>query len=187
MIFSNTTIDQIKKKSGLSFDRVSDFSTLATLIGEETKSTIGATTLKRLFGYIEDARETNQSTLNIIARYLNFESWDEYVNSFRMDSMWNENTDTIWTANLVVGAIIDVAYLNRTVKFEVVNTPEGKALRVVDAKNSSLQNDDIAYIDRLRKGERLEARKVCRGASSGSYRTNGEIRTIIVSSVSTTI
>lgn len=40
--------------------------------------------------------------------------------------------------------------------------------------------NDIAYIDRLRKGEKLEARKVCRGTSSGSYRTNGEVKSIKV-------
>lgn len=180
MIFSNTIIEQIKQKSGLSFDRAADFSSLAALISEDTKNTIGATTLKRLFGYIEDARETNQSTLNIIARYLGFTSWEEYINSFRMDSSWNDDSDTIWVANLTLGASIEVVYLNRSVSFEVVNTIEGKALRVVDAKNSSLRKDDIAYVDRLRKGERLEARKVCRGTASGSYRTNGEIRTLNV-------
>lgn len=180
MVFSNKTIEQLKLKSGLSFDRASDFSKLATLISNETKCTIGITTLKRLFGYIDDSRETNKGTLNIIAQYIGYHSWEEYVSTMRIDSDWNLDSDTIWIACLSLGTVIKVGYLNRTVTFEVVNAEEGKALRVIDANNSSLHMNDIAYIDRLRKGEKLEARKVCRGTSLGSYRTNGEVKSIKV-------
>lgn len=178
MIFSNKTIEHIKKKSGLFFDRASDFSTLADLIANETKSTIGVTTLKRLFGYIDDARETNKGTLNILAQFIGYNSWEEYVSTLRIDSDWIVESDTLWIACLSIGTVIEVGYLNRMVIFEVVIAPEGKALRVMNAKNSSLHKADIVYIDRLRKGEKLEARKVCRENSSGACRTNGEVRSI---------
>lgn len=178
MVFSNKTIEHIKKKSSLSFDRASDFSTLAALIADETKSTIGVTTLKRLFGYISDPRETNKGTLNILAQYIGYHSWEEYISEMRIDSDWNLDSDTIWVACLSIGSGIEVGYLNRMVTFEVIIAPEGKALRVMNTINSSLHKDDIAYIDRLRKGEKLEARKVCRGTTFGSYRTNGEVRSI---------
>lgn len=178
MILSNKTIGQIKKKSGLSFDRATDFSVLASLIGNETKCTIGITTLKRLFGYIDDPRDTNKGTLNILALYLGYQTWEEYISTMRIDSDWNVESDTVWVVAQSLGTTIEVCYLNRAVTFEVVSTEEGKALKVINSKNSSLQKDDIAYIDRIRKGEKLEARKVCRGDSLGSYRTNGEIRSI---------
>lgn len=178
MILSNKTIGQIKKKSGLSFDRATDFSVLASLIGNETKCTIGITTLKRLFGYIDDPRDTNKGTLNILALYLGYQTWEEYVSTMRIDSDWDVESDTVWVITLSFGMTVEVCYLNRTVTFEVISTEEGKALRVINSQNSSLKKDDIAYIDRIRKGEKLEARKVCRGASLGSYRTNGEVRSI---------
>ncbi len=180
MIFSNKTIEDIKLRSGLSFDRASDFSSLAILIANETRHTIGATTLKRLFGYIDDVRETNQSTLNIVARYLDFNSWEEYTNSFRMDSSWNVDSDTIWVENLIEGTFVEVAYLNRSVSFEVVLLDGQKVLKVIRAENSSLHFGDFAYIDRLRKGECLEARKVVRDKILGSYKTNGELKRIKV-------
>lgn len=96
----------------------------------------------------------------------------------RIDSDWNVESDTVWVIALSLGTTIEVCYLNRAVTFEVVSAEEGKALKVIYSKNSSLQKDDIAYIDRIRKGEKLEARKVCRGHSLGSYRTNGEVRSI---------
>ena len=178
MIFSNKTIEHIRKKSGLSFDRASDFSTLASLISNVTKHSIGITTLKRLFGYIDDSRETNKSTLNIIALYLGYSSWEDYISTMRVDSDWNVESETLWIAVLPIETQIEVSYLNRVVIFEVLTTEEGKALKVIDTKNSSLRKDDIVYLDRLKKGEPLEARKVYRGQSLGSYRTNGEVRLI---------
>ncbi|MCM1139397.1 MAG: hypothetical protein NC453_12575 [Muribaculum sp.] len=180
MIFSNKTIEQLREKSGLNFDRASDFSSLAALIANDTKHTIGVTTLKRLFGYIEDTRVTNQSTLNIIAQYLGYKSWEVYANSFRIDSDWNDDHETIWIENLMTGTKIEVAYLNRYVCFEVLEYDGFKALKVTSANNSSLKIGDIAFIDRLRKGERLEARKVIRGTVLGSYKTNGELKRITV-------
>lgn len=79
---------------------------------------------------------------------------------------------------MTFGTTVEVCYLNRAVTFEVISTEGGKALMVINSKNSSLNKDDIAYIDRIRKGEILEARKVCRGDFIGSYRTNGEVRSI---------
>lgn len=178
MILSNQTIGQIKKKSGLSFDRAMDFSVLASLISNQTRCTIGITTLKRLFGYIDDPRDTNKGTLNILAQYLGYQTWEEYISTMRIDSDWNVESDTVWVIAMSLGTKIEVCYLNRAVTFEVVSAEEGKALKVINSKNSSLQKDDIAYIDKIRKGEKLEARKVCRGDSFGSYRTNGEIRSI---------
>lgn len=180
MIFSNQTIEHLKEKSDLTFDKASDFSTLASFIANETKHTIGVTTLKRLFGYIEDARETNQSTLNIIAQYLGYKSWDLYINSFRIDSTWNDDQDTIWIENLMIGTKIEVMYLNRCVCFVVIEHDGFKALKVDSANNSSLKIGDIAFIDRLRKGECLEARKVIRGSVFGSYKTNGELKRITI-------
>lgn len=52
MILNDTIIDDIKRKSGLLFDKAGDFDLLSTYVYKETGRTIGVTTLKRLFGYI---------------------------------------------------------------------------------------------------------------------------------------
>lgn len=180
MVLSNRIISDLTEKSGLLLDRATDFAILADQIFSTTKQTIGVTTLKRLTGYIDDPRETNKGTLNILAVYLGYPSWDDYMCGQRMDSDWNVESDVIWIASLEEGTSIEVSYLNRGVSFIAINTSEGKALRVTGVRNSSLRIDDIAFIDRIRKGEKLEARKVCRGKENGSYRTNGEVKSIIV-------
>lgn len=178
MVFSEQIIEQLKVKSGLSFNKASDFTSLSDMIMSKTGQSIGVTTLKRLFGYIDDARDTNTSTLDIIAAFLGFNSWNEYLTVIRVDSDWNRDYDTIWVENLSLNSIIEVSYLNRVVTFQVVFAEGRKALKVLHITNSSLKTGDIAFIDKIRKGEKLEARKVCRGTSSGSYRTNGDVKTI---------
>lgn len=49
MILNNAIIDDIKRNSGLLFDKAGDFGLLSTYIFKETGRTIGVTTLKRLF------------------------------------------------------------------------------------------------------------------------------------------
>ena len=71
MILNDTIIDDIKRKSGLMFDKAVDFGLLSSYIYKDTGRTIGVTTLKRLFNYINDERKTSEYTLNTIALYFN--------------------------------------------------------------------------------------------------------------------
>lgn len=178
MLLSSLTIEALKEKSGLGFDRSSDFSILASLIGKKTGHSIGATTLKRLFGYIDDPRQTNKSTLNLVAQYLGYDTWETYENSIRIDSEWDFQSDSIWIDELYTGQNLIIGYLNRQIRFEVVNTDTRKALKVIQAINSSLKIGDILFIDKIDIGRKLEARKVLRASFSGTYKTNGEIKTI---------
>ena len=56
MRLSKVTIDEIKQKSGLDFEMVKDYATFGEMIYETTGRRLGVTTLKRLFGNIEDER-----------------------------------------------------------------------------------------------------------------------------------
>lgn len=127
MLLSSLTIESLKAISGLRFDRASDFDSFAKLIYDKTGCSIGVTTLKRLFGYIDDPRDTNKSTLNILARYLGFDSWKTYECSIRIDSEWNIPTESIWVAELELGQAITIRYLDRIVRFEVESC-EGERL-----------------------------------------------------------
>lgn len=52
------------------FDKAVDFGLLSSYIYKDTGRTIGVTTLKRLFNYINDERKTSEYTLNTIALYM---------------------------------------------------------------------------------------------------------------------
>ena len=153
MILNNAIIEDIKEKSSLLFDKAGDFSILSSLIFKETGRNIGVTTLKRLFHYIQDDRKASEYTLNTIALYVGYKSWEEYSSAKNLVSDWGYNDETLY-----------------------IHALEGENyLKVVSSENSSLKTNDLLFVYKIRKGEILEAEKVIRGDSIGNYKTHGEI------------
>lgn len=181
MILENSILEEIKQKANLSFDKAKDFSILSDIIFKETNRMIGVTSLKRLFGYINDDRNTNEYTLNTIAIFLGSDSWHDYLKLRRIDSEWDYNDDAIYVQRLDVGTKISVCYLNRKIQFVVEEIEGENVLVVISSENSSLQKGDIAYINKIEIGEILQAEKVIRGESSGTYKTNGKITSVEIS------
>lgn len=175
MILSQDIIKDIKSKSNLLFDNAADFKVLTELIDKETGRTIGLTTIKRLFGYIDDDRKTSQYTLNTLALYLGFNDWKEYSKAKNLDSDWNFDTDKVLIAEQTTGEKIHVKYLDRIISFVVTEYDNQKVLRVEKAENSSLKVNDILLVNSLQVGKIIEADKVIRGKNIGNYRTHGEI------------
>lgn len=175
MILSQDIIKDIKEKSNLMFDKAADFNVLTDEISKETGRTIGLTTIKRLFGYIDDDRKTSQYTLNTLALYLGYSDWKEYSRSKNLDSDWNFDTDKVLIAEQTIGTMIHVKYLDRIVTFVVTEYDNQKVLRVEKAENSSLKVNDILFVNSLQVGNIIEADKVIRGKNIGNYRTHGEI------------
>lgn len=175
MILPESTISEIKNESKLSFDKAKDFESVCTLIEESTKRHIGVTTIKRLFGYINDDRKPNAYTLNTIALFLGFPTWEEYVASKRLDSIIGFRDEAVYIHTLKLGAVIDVKYLNRELSFIVESIDGVNVLRVISAQNSSLCCDDVLFVYRLKVGEIIEAEKLIRKEEIGNYRTNGKI------------
>ena len=78
------------------FDKAGDFSILSSLIFKETGRNIGVTTLKRLFHYIQDDRKASEYTLNTIALYVGYKSWEEYSSAKNLVSDWGYNDETLY-------------------------------------------------------------------------------------------
>lgn len=125
MTLNNIIIEKIKKRSKLLFDKAGDFDLLSMYVFNETGRTIGVTTLKRLFNYVDDDRKASDYTLNTIAIYLGYKDWRELIQQVNIDSVWEYEDETIYIHSLEVGTHIDFSYLNREVSFIVVQS--GKA------------------------------------------------------------
>ena len=112
MILSNIVIDDLKDKSGLLFDQAKDFDMLAKLILDVTQRSIGVTTLKRLMGYIDDDHRTNSYTLNTIALYLGFSTWDDYLLARSVDSIWGFQDSAVYIHELELDSEVLVKYMD---------------------------------------------------------------------------
>lgn len=178
MVLNVQIINRLKEKANLSFDKAKDFTILSSVIFEETKRSIGVTTIKRLLGYIDDSRKTNEYTLNTIAIYLGYKNWDELCCSLRIDSDWNFEGDKVYVDDLEVGKEVCISYWDREVVFVVIEYKRMKALKVTKVLNSSLKEGDILLIHCLEIGKILEAKEVYRDNLVGNYRTNRELSEI---------
>lgn len=137
------TIYQLKIKSGLSFSQSKDYALLAGMIESATGEHISDNTLRRLMGVKEDAGVPRMVTLDIIARYLGYKSWDLYQrfgSSETPDSRFVEDKKVISSSHLTVGQQIELKYHpNRTLVLEycgneifLVKTVSGGSLQVGD-------------------------------------------------------
>ena len=63
-----------------------DFVFLSGAVFERTRETMSPTTLKRLWGYIDGADQTRNSTLEILSRFLGFEGWEQFVEEIGKDN-----------------------------------------------------------------------------------------------------
>lgn len=175
MQFSRLTIQSLKQISGLAFDKAKDYETLANLIREKTSRPMGTTTIKRLFGYINDNRKTNEYTLNTISMFLGYASWSEYMQKASIDSFINYDDNCLYIHKMNIGTMIDIEYLNRKVTFKVIGWKGQKALQVTQVKNGHLVEGDILIVNKISVGKNLEAEELYRGEKLGNYMTNGEI------------
>jgi hypothetical protein len=81
--FSTHHIENIKKSiaqiSGLSIDIPGDCKRLEMMVFEKTKKQISETTIKRFYGFALAKYDPSLFTLDTLAKYCNYNSWDDFL------------------------------------------------------------------------------------------------------------
>ena len=120
-----------------------DFEFLAGVIWERLHENISPTTLKRLWGYIDGADTTRQSTLNLLSRFLSYEDWEAYLkelaNRSEVESVSFEG-EGVRVSELAPGQRVEVTWLpNRRCIFRYDGA---SAFTVLESANAKLQTGD---------------------------------------------
>ena len=91
-------ITELRHRIELSINRKvktpADFDFLAGVVWERLHETISPTTLKRLWGYIDGADTTRNSTLNLLSQFLGYQDWDAFLNEL-------ENNNEVQSASII--------------------------------------------------------------------------------------
>lgn len=120
-----------------------DFTYLSGVIFERCSETISETTLKRIWGYIEGYDTTRFHTLSILARFVGYNDWDDFVRENVIDP--NEQSEEImqkciYTKNLKAG---DKIYYTWNPDREcLVEYLGDNVFKVLESKNSKVQKND---------------------------------------------
>lgn len=159
-------ISELKKQIEASVNRKmktpSDFIFLSGAVWERTHETMSPTTLKRLWGYIDGADKTRNSTLEILSRFLGFANWDEFVKHISEEGNSNEVLSPhIKASELKKGDLVKVSWRpNRRCIFRYL----GKEQFIVEeAENSKLKVGDTFYCNLFILGEPLYLSRLVQG------------------------
>ncbi len=120
-----------------------DFVYLSGVIFERCGETISETTLKRIWGYIEGYDTTRFHTLSILARFVGYNDWDDFVRENVIDP--NEQSEEImqkciYTKNLKAG---DKIYYTWNPDREcLVEYLGDNVFKVLESKNSKVIEND---------------------------------------------
>ena len=168
-------IKLLEEKSGNKLDSSSACERLVLDIESETGEKLGFTTLKRLLGFTSEQAEPRQSTLDILARYLGFNSYGELedISNNRGDSDFDCNSESLFSSRLPADTEINISYYpNRQLKLNHVAYDE---FIVMESINGSLQPGDIVFIDSFTSNLPMIAKDVIRkGESLGRYIAGGK-------------
>ena len=143
---------------------------LALDIESVTNEKLGFTTLKRLLGFTSEQATPRHSTLDILAKYLGFNSYDEleaHINK-KGDSDFNNKVETIYPSQLLDKNEIVISYSpNRHLKLKHITDDE---FVVLESINGSLKQGDRIFVDSFTSGLPLIVKDVIRnGESLGRY------------------
>lgn len=160
---------KIEEAYGKAVRYPADCEHLAANIAEITRESVGVTTLKRIFGFVNDVRSPRLATLDILARYAGYSDYD----SMRVillgegDSGFEGNEDIRLSA-LQQGNIVRFEYLpDRMVRVRYLG--DGK-FEVEESVGSSLRRGDLLLIRGFAYGQPLTVDSVLReGRNLGRY------------------
>lgn len=157
----------IKNKLKHSLDSPTDFDYLALQVKSVTGEDISSTTLKRFFGYIPSKSCTRRSSLSILARYLGYPGWSDYVNSSVVTSGFI-SSKVIMANNVQEGDLVEVEWgEDRVVVFVALGN---NRFAVVRSENSMLMAGDELEVMMFVLNQPLQIKNVIReGVDIGHY------------------
>lgn len=169
MKFTPYIITLLEKKCGQPIQTSADCNFLALDIESRTRVHIGATTLKRLIGFLPDERKPHATTLNIVASYLGYKNWEELdAVSKKSNSAIGRHENEIRSSDINKGSIVEITYLpDRRIVFEYAGANQ---FTVRESTNSKLQKGDKAEILHFVQKHPLYAKNITReGKVIGEY------------------
>ena len=134
-----------------------DFIFLSGEIQGRLKETLSASTLKRLWGYVEGYASVRPSTLDILARFVGFPDWETFVSDYcEVESVQSSHrvvSKSLYTKDLDVDNQVEIAWNpNRRCKLKYLGN---SLFEVVTSENAKLKPGDRFLCQRFTKNQPL--------------------------------
>ena len=132
---------KIEQKAGQRIRYSRDCEILSEKILSECKSSVSSSTLRRLFGFVKSTKQPRPYTLDILANYIGYGTWDELLSSLNNKSTANKEIKELKPTALKSGQKFELTYKPDT---GLVIEYLGKyQFKVHAAKNSRLKPGEV--------------------------------------------
>ena len=173
----------IEENTGLKMQRNHDFAYLSELIMTKCHEYVSPTTLKRMWGYINDQdSKPSKNTLNIIAKFLDFDDYMNFCNQYGGGGYFQQKgkhlvasqsemfiSNACLANELAEGDEVTVRWLpDRCCVFRCLGN---NMFEVAKSRNAQLSVGDTFCCDLFAEGEMLKVYKLTHNGQSGmAYR-----------------
>lgn len=155
-MLSLSIIEMIRKKSGLDFDNPKDFEVLSESFSAADR--LGVNTLKRLLGYAKSPIAPRKTTLDAVAHYLDYPSWEALTGIQPIESDWVEKA--FFADEIREGSYVEASWFpDRHLVLKCIG--ENRFL-VTQSINGKLQPNDEVVIQNFRMQYPLQVLQVVR-------------------------
>ena len=134
-----------------------DFIFLSGEIQGRLKETLCASTLKRLWGYVEGYASVRPSTLDILARFVGFPDWETFVSDYcEVESVQSSHrviSESLYTKDLDIGDQMKICWNpNRRCLLKYLGN---SLFEVITSENAKLKSGDRFLCQRFSKNQPL--------------------------------
>ena len=161
MILNQKLISKLSQKIGQDVCTPAGATVLQLDMEMETGIPIGLNTVKRLVGVLNaDGITPRKTTLNAIAYYLGYTSWEKLIEKESNISSFGGENPFVYMSDIKKNANVEVCWEpNRRI---IINHLGEGLYRVVESHNSKLMTDDLLSLKQLAVGFPFIASNVIR-------------------------
>lgn len=176
MILPRYIVFWMEKQCGRKIVRSADCDYLALDIESVTGEHIGVNTIKRLLGFIKENRNTRMTTLDIVARYLGCETWEqlEKYKSRYIGSRFSMKRKEIMVRQLEQGQRVEIHY--PPMRRLIIEYQGDCHFTIIESENSKLAVGDQILLTHIIEMYPLWVSEVIRdGQSLGAFTTGNSL------------
>lgn len=152
---------ECEKVMGKSMVSPANFNEMSLCIKKSTGRDLSVSTLKRIWGYVNNPHSPSAETLSVLSEYVGYHDWQDFRNSDKTtESSDFIGKDIIKTSTLNKGSLFQIRWKpDRQCTLEYLGAAK---LKVVEARNCKLREGDEFSCGVIAKGEPLVCHEIRR-------------------------
>lgn len=129
----------VEQKYGRQLSTTTDFEAFSLVLDRQMSLSVSASTLKRMWGYVNDTHKARRQTLDTLARYIGHDNFDCFVAWLKTNIRYNSSfflAYQLTSAELKCGQMVEIGWSpNRLLTLRYLGD---SIFEVMDSKNSKL-------------------------------------------------